>query len=378
MVVKETLPASLADKDIPAYMREVCERSRRNLLAKKGLGGFIIHPRGWNDILLQFPGLVTVDPVKGCREFEELDPFVICNYTGLKNQQGEDLPCFLFCAPFLPEHALADPHFAQRQIIKTARIAKEEYGVELIGLGEFTAMLTRYGQDIEREVPGMYATSGHGNTVNLISEIRTEVASILDIDLRQSTLAVVGAAGSIGSTCAQLFKDDNKRMILIDRPQKIGRSNKYSKQGNIQVTSDLTALKEADFIICATTAPKPIIFRDQLSKGAVIIDDSQPPNISREEAESAQALIVHPIARTGMARPFDYGLPTADDWACVAEMLALIATRKYDLRTIGPVRPENVEWMRRLSQEVGFRPAPLQAFGEYITKQQFDKIRAVR
>lgn len=375
-------------------MSQVCLRTKEKLPEKTGPFAFIIHPRDMSDVLLQFPelsNLAGINPERVIKNFKQLEPFVVCNFLGLRglgDQAGKQLPGFLVCAPFMPfgpKEISSELEPAKQKVIDAARFAKEEFGVKIVGLGEFTAFLTHSGRDIEKRIPGLYATTGHAYTTYLIGETLSEAARKVDADLRKSTLAIVGAAGSIGLTCAQMFKDRVRKLITIthhaETSERLGELNGALGENNDRVfrTGDFRALKEADFIICATTTPEPIIHAGHLKPGTIIIDDSQPPNILREEARAAQSVVLHVVARTpGIQRDFDYGLPAGCDWACAAEVMAVAATSQWEERTRGPVRVENMERMGRLCREVGFRLAPLQSFGRYISEEKFGMLREAR
>lgn len=64
------------------------------------------------------------------------------------------------------------------------------------------------------EIP---VTNGDSYTVYIAVEAVREAAQVMDIPIEQSRAAVVGATGTIGSTCAEILAGDVAELILIGR-----------------------------------------------------------------------------------------------------------------------------------------------------------------
>src|SRR5690606_41037827 len=78
-----------------------------------------------------------------------------------------------------------------------------ERGARIVGLGAYTAIVTRSGRALkDREVA---LTTGNSYTVVAAIEALLEASTRLGEDLASMTAAVVGAAGSIGRGTALLL-----------------------------------------------------------------------------------------------------------------------------------------------------------------------------
>src|SRR5688572_31445966 len=90
--------------------------------------------------------------------------------------------------------------FVYKRIIECTHFAKE-LGADIIGLGAFTSVVGDGGVTVAKSSP-IPVTTGNSYTVATAIQGTLKACDLLDIDPSASTLAVVGATGSIGRTCA--------------------------------------------------------------------------------------------------------------------------------------------------------------------------------
>lgn len=350
---------------------------------------FIVHPRDpiENDIQRQFPAFcpdfLPSDTITEI--FESLPPMILGEYTGLQNSQGKNINGWVISAPITVQGTFLNGRegmmAARHKALQTAQFAQKQLGVKIVGLGETLGSLTKFGISIEDAIPELKVTTGHAYTVQLVGQVLKKGASSLGLDMKDSTLAIVGAGGAIGSSAAQLLSSDVKKIILHDLGPQFSRIQNIASRidnENFEITSDNNRLREADLIVAATTNPFPFITRECVKPGTIIVDDSQPVNMTREEAFASKALLLHPIAQIpdGVSRTFDFSLPDLCDFSCAAEVMALASTGEYHMRTIGRLEDiDQVQNVTGLTQQTGITVAPLQSFGQLIPE---DYIRSLQ
>jgi fatty aldehyde-generating acyl-ACP reductase len=205
----------------------------------------------------------------------------------------------------------------------------------------------------------------------------------MDIDLSTATAAVVGATGSIGAVAAQLLARDVPQIILIGR--QVGRlvqvKSKCEAAGaEVQVTSDLNALRGADLIITVTSALDAIIQPEHLKPGAVVCDVARPRDVSRNVVEQRDDVLV--IEGGMVAVPgavdfhFDFGFPPGLAYACMAETMALALEDRYESYTLGKdLTVEQVTAIEQIAQRHGFRLGGFRSFERAVTDEQIERIK---
>ena len=164
-------------------------------------------------------------------------------------------------------------------------------GARIVGMGGLVSSFSRGGTFFVDNFKHISFTTGHAYTISNIINIMEQCASEINLDIRRSRVAVVGAGGSIGSGVAELLvKKHPKKILLIESSTFIGMekleslSDKLGKEtpsSCIEISTSLKTIKNADIVICATNSIYSIIRSDFLRPGAIVIDDSFPKNISR-------------------------------------------------------------------------------------------------
>ena len=234
-------------------------------------------------------------------------------------------------------------------------------------------------------------TTGYSTTALIIEAYVYEAADYVGIDLDHETVALVGAAGSVCSTVAQLLMKQGraKKLLLIDREQRFPTLERLAKDctdGIASISTNLEQdLSEASVVITATTDPRSIIKRKMLGDSVVVIDDSQPRNTNyvelKEAIASGQLLVLDVLAKVpGLNLDFHYGLLPENPeitFTCLAEVVALhLAGKKGSL--VGPVTDEHLSMMRHLLQEAGITRAPFTSFMQIVTEEDLNLFRERR
>ena len=143
-------------------------------------------------------------------------PMVLSQITGIQSATGATTEGMFVGCPMTPRQMLSLPlEKVYDKIVETVELAAKE-GAKIIGLGAFTAVVGDGGITIAKRSP-IAVTSGNSYTVATAIEGTLKACRDVGVDIPHATLAVVGATGSIGKTCAKILGQQFGRTIVIGR-----------------------------------------------------------------------------------------------------------------------------------------------------------------
>ncbi len=260
----------------------------------------------------------------------------------------------------------------------TAKFIASKLHANIVGLGGTLPKITSFGAPLRKH--GLQTTTGHGGTATLIG-------NIFDYFYRQkpadSLVGIIGC-GAIGEATADLLlsKYPDLRICMHDKREKYqlkiinrlkadyGSHRVYGAGSNTQLLADAT------IIISAITSSISIPSTLDLT-GKIIIDDSQPGSFDGNQVRAHDGTLVwvvgHDTTKTGHMRRIggysfgEYGLAMPGDvWGCEAEVAAIWAAKRYDLRIESPVTVEQTKNIGQLFDEVGVGLAQWQEHGRLL------------
>lgn len=341
----------------------------RDLLIQKGLirpkkpekaFAFIIHPRDLSDVARKYP-FTRYFPSK----FIEIGvrflwPIVGSKITGLKDEQGNEVPGWIVICPLSAKQLLKNKKLGKKRILQTVRLA-ERLGAQIVGLGAFTSSTTDGGKDIVDHV-NSFITNGNSFVAGITAA---------DIDtlrknhpLENITIAIVGATGSIGSAVSKMLakRKDFNSLILIGKTPAHTQTLERAIQAlddhiNTKVTTNIEEIINADIIVVATSAKEAIIYPSHLKQGAIVYDITQPRNTSDEVVTKRKDVILIDgglVHTPGINYHFDFGIPKESAFGCLAETMILAAAGIQKNYSIGNVRLESVDKISRLAKKFRF------------------------
>lgn len=309
-----------------------------------------------------------------------LPPFRTGEISGIAN--GKQINCAIISVPLTPQSledcsssATKRADYARPRILQAASFAKK-MGAKFIGLGETLASLTRHGKILQSQFPEIKVTTGHAFTTHFMTEWTQYAAKAAGIKLEDSQITIIGAGGSIGKAMTEILLDqgverlnlhdkENMRGVLEEKQEEI--SERYPNK-KIKITAENDNLKEAcvgsRIVLVAASAPTPFIKAEHLDKGTFIINDSQPPSITREEARKGNSVDLWVLAKLpeGFVDTFDSGLWDGD-WTCALEVVALEVEGEKALETVGPVTTQRVKEFGEIAKKIGIGLASAQSWG---------------
>ncbi|MBL8151399.1 MAG: aminotransferase III, partial [Blastocatellia bacterium] len=319
---------------------------------------------------------------------DNFDPFVlgdayITSKTG-RRAYGE----FIIIPRTAKEFLRLSQSDALSEIRTAAKIAKKR-GAKIIGLGAYTSVLTQGGFYLKKEnLPPL--TTGNSYTA-LSGKQAVEMALKRSRKtLSSSSVAVVGASGSIGRAISILLSQEVKKLILIGNPARPKESRirmldiiaeilQLTKKASLRAgslsekllswlpssTDSLTKsdwvkladeieqrsglihatcnlerwLPESDVVITCTNAADDLITGELLKMEAIVCDISRPTNLCPDLRHQRPdvSVIDGGVVRLpeGSCINFNYDLDSYHAYACMAETMILALENRYEDTSLG-------------------------------------------
>src|SRR5512135_3309849 len=158
---------------------------------------FIIHPIDpKRDVARKYPFLGRTLSERQIDFFSTFFPPVfISEIEGITSQAtGKQIKGWFVACPYTPRRMMELPErTVYRKIIQTGHFA-EQLGAQVLGLGAFTSVVGDAGVTIAQalDIP---VTTGDSYTIAMAVAAIREAAQVMDLSLKSSTAAVVGATG---------------------------------------------------------------------------------------------------------------------------------------------------------------------------------------
>jgi len=342
---------------------------------------FIIHPLKPKDAARKYP-IAQYVPDSLLEIFlRKKGPVIMSEIKGLQSITGATAPGWYIACPLTPSMMLADVEFAYERITQCAALA-ESLGAKLIGLGAFTSVVGDGGITVAKR-SNIAVTTGNSYTVATAIEGTLQACRLLDFDPGQGTLAVVGATGSIGKTCAKVLGRDFKKTIVVGRDQT--RTEAIAQDiGAHEATTDLSRIREADAIVTVTSSDAEIILPEHLRPGAIVCDVARPRDVSvRVSKERPDVLVIEGGVVSVPGEHLDlgtnFGFPPRTAYACMSETMMLALEDRPESFTLGKdVTVEQVDETQRLAKKHGFKLAGFRSFERAVDDAAIQRARDAR
>ncbi len=352
--------------------------------ASIGRFGLVIHPLKIADFAKKFPLTRLLPGGIVERVFRAIPPFEAAHITGIVSATGARAEGWFIGLPWTPRILLsAPPDLVSRRLIQAGRIA-ERLGAGVLGLTAFTKIVGDRGLSVAKALRAGVTT---GNSLTAATAIDGALlgASRMGIDIRDATVAVIGATGSIGAACSQILARQVGGLILVartrDRLEELAERLHPAAHARVTVSSDVPrAVGSAEIVLTVSSATDVLIQPEDLRPGAVVCDVARPRNVSPLVYERRRDVLVIDGGVIDVPGPVDFGLdfgfPPGSCEACMAETILLALEHRYDDYTLGPeIELAKMEEIRGLMQRHGFRLSGLRRFERRISDDEVEAIR---
>lgn len=346
--------------------------------------GFVIHPLFPKDLARYYPAAKYFpDPLIEYFTARK-SPVVASHVTGVRSKTGAETEGWFIGLPLTPDQMVRKLpiEVVYEKIVQCATLAAEQ-GAQIIGLGAFSSVVGDGGVTVAQRSP-IGVTTGNSYTVATAIAGTLKAAHLLDIDTKNSTLAVVGATGSIGKTCARVLSRDFGRTILVGRDQE--RTEAVAADiPNAEASTDVTAVKQADVLVTVSSAGKELILPEHLRPGSVVCDVARPRDVSvRVSRERPDVLVIEGgVVRVPGNVEFNlnFGFPEKTAYACMSEtmLLALEGNPELFNFTLGKeVSVEQVDTINALAEKHGFELAGFRSFERAVDDEAILRAKKAR
>lgn len=348
---------------------------------------FIIHPIDpKRDVSRKFPLLGQILTPRQIDFFSTFFPPVyISEIEGIVSQEtGKTIKGWFIACPLTPARMLElSEQVVYRKIVQTGRMA-ERLGAQMLGLGAFTSVIGDAGVTIANQLQ-IPVTTGDSYTVAVAVEAIEQAATLMNLDMTNVPVAVVGATGAIGQVCAALLAQRSAAVYLIGRRMDALQTLRerlllQKPRAQLHIATDYTPLRQCPLILTVTSAIHAIIEPSHLQPGSVICDVARPRDVSAQVAAQRDDVLV---IDGGMVEVpgnvdfhFDFGFPAGKAYACMAETMALTLEGRFEDYTLGKnLTVAQVQEIAGIARRHGFRLSGFRSFERAVTEQQIEQVR---
>lgn len=347
---------------------------------------FIIHPFDARRDVAKKGGVYTAakylpEPaVEWAIQFKS--PMVMSHITGIKSATGAEAEGWFIGCPLTPKQMLTLPQeFVYKRLIQCGKLA-ESLGAKIIGLGAFTSIVGDGGVTMARNVD-IAVTTGNSYTTATAVEGGLDAAKRMGISIENAKVAVVGATGSIGKTCAQMLAPRCAEIALVGRDlPRLEAVGSELSGACVRLYDDVhLGLRDADLIVTVTSARDAVIEPEDLKPGSVVCDVARPRDVSVRVAKERDDVLVIEGGVVAVPGPdtdfhFSFGFPPKTAYACMSETIMLALDGRYESFTLGKdVSIAQAEETTRLAKKHGFHLAGYRSFEREVTEETIENTR---
>lgn len=346
---------------------------------------FVMHPLfAKKDIARKYPfvKLFPESVVEWGMQFKS--PMAVSHITGVRSAAGAEAEGWFVGCPLTARQIMGLPvEKVYARICGAIKIA-EDSGAKIVGLGAFTSVVGDQGITIAKNV-GIAVTTGNSYTIATAVQGALRGAEMMGIEPRNAQVAVVGATGSIGKTCAQLMAKKCGGVTLIgrsmDRLEAVAGEAFKDAVATVTCSTDVAAgMCDADIVVTVSSAVDAIIEPGFIKSGAVVCDVARPRDVSEAVARERNDVL---IIEGGIIEVpgdvnfnFSFGFPPKTAYACMSETMILALEGRYESFTLGKeISVEQVEEITRLADKHGFKLAGFRNFERAVTDEKIAEIR---
>ncbi len=338
---------------------------------------------GWLCHLIDADDFVSLEPAFAEMPFEEREDYiahfvshaspVVLGATDVRSAAGVSVRVYPILLPFtsrwvkrrLDQRRLTVPQSLVQQGIDLAR----SLDCTMVSLGQYASIVTLNGTRLAPR--GIGVTSGNSYAIALAVQAIERAHRESLSPPAEAVLVIVGAAGNIGRTCAELLAPRYRRTLLVGskRAGSLQRLQSFaSKIPNAIVTTDLAAVGEGDVVVAALNAVDAPLAGDYFAPGAIVCDLSVPASLPSSVAASRPDLLL--IKGGIVLLPFGedleivgFPLPPGQTYGCMAEAMLLGLEGIQDTTFTGSLSADHVARIAAIAARHGFTLADYKRSG---------------
>lgn len=293
---------------------------------------------------------------------KNIPPFKISHIKKVRSIQGKEIEGYFIACPLLPKQMVElEGRFVLDKIIAAGHIA-ERLGAKILGLGGYTSIVGDKGYTIAKNLK-IPVTNGNTFTVWSVFEAMYRVAKIKNIDLKKSTLAVIGATGSIGSLCTRKLSYYVPKITITakdrDKLERLKETIAHLNPIEVDIEEDVhKAVKDKDIVITTTSTPETLFNIEELKPNTIVCDVSIPKDIVCKK-NLRQDITIIEGGLIKLPYPADFrvntGLPKDKVYAPMAETMLLTLEEQFVNYSLGDnINLDKLEEIADIAVQHGF------------------------
>jgi predicted amino acid dehydrogenase len=305
---------------------------------------FIVHYMHEQDFIDADPSFeqFSSDEMEKLRKWTKgVGPGFVHHIEGVESKTGQVSEGWLMFLPMIPRDMVCLGRKEVLQMLEKAKLMAARRGSSIVGLGGFTSIVSSGGSALTGDGP--WVTSGNTLTTTMAVGSIEEITQRVGMDLKQASVAVVGATGAIGRLVALMLADrvGSLRLVgnasnsdAIERCESIadeiytyllsgdGKSDEHAGELATTLRRDLSearessgngtlvaavrrfykrppiicstnldvALGDVDIVVAATNSDTAVIQAQHLRDWSIVCDVARPPNVSDDTGRASKAL----------------------------------------------------------------------------------------
>lgn len=346
---------------------------------------FVVHPLNLSDVfrIKAFRWLRNLPPALLEMALAQLPPIHVSRTSVITTPDGKQTKGSFYGMIMTPRMMMRLPEERiYSDLLKIAKLAKQR-SIGIMGLGAFTSVVGDAGITVEKRSP-IPVTSGNSLTIWATVETAKRACKQMGIKLADSSVMVVGATGSIGKAITRMLAPHVGKMVIVSRrPERVLEFTREIQSVCSDVSSGTSVdsfIREMDLIITTTTDPDGVIDVMKLKPGCVVLDVAMPPDVSKEQADRRDDVLIIESGEIRIPGDVDWGvnlgLPPNIAYACLAETILLAITGRFESFTLGrELKIEKIKEIGDLAIENGFDLSEIISFGKILTADDINEIR---
>lgn len=259
----------------------------------------------------------------------------------------------------------------KQSILDATLFAQDELGVEIIQLGAFTTSVTSGGTWLvdQKEYKG-FVNHGDSYTAAITCQAVIKTLNLFKRNPSELILAIVGTYGIIGGAVSKILVPKFSHSLLIGRREEKLKELEGNLEGSFETTTDLRTM-DADVIVTATSHPTALLSSNHLKKNAIIVDVSQPPNVSYELCQKRPDVCridggyVDFPAQRYLPIP---GIPVGKSFSCIVEVI-MQAMENERKNHVGSIDLKHLHKTEEWADKYGYTLKELTNFGKSIDQR---------
>jgi len=258
----------------------------------------------------------------------------------------------------------------RKTILDAAVYLQDNLDVNLIQLGALTTSVTSGGEWVveQKEYKG-FVNHGDSYTAAVTCQAVKKALKMLQRNPIDQTLSIVGAYGIIGEAVSKILVPQFAHSILIGRREEKLTELKEKLNGDFETTVDLKT-KDADIILTATSHPTALLNSEHIRKDAIIIDVSQPPNLSFDVCQKRPDIYRIDGGYVDFpTKTLIPGMPMGKNFACIVEVI-MQTMENEEKNHVGSIDLNHLKKTEKWGENYGFKLNELTNFGKPIIQSK--------